>query len=297
MKTQRIRSSAFVPYARRRAVLAAFLAALLFSGCETLRGPAEASGGEDGQSSEVRLEPAAEPEAAPEHDDGVEGLYKGVLTAADGSGAFRLDIRNSAPDDIELRGVYNGRGFSLSGRERFDPADETYTYTFDGQAGGGSDAAGAEAAGEPVRIEFETSISITGEIDSGNTTFRADGDPVNVNMMKESSDTLVRVYEGRYSGDSAGTWNFVRKGRSISGYYAGDGEGRFSGMLEPGDGGLRVWGVHGHLIARGTVDDDGRARGAWRFDKGAAYGETTAAAEYPDPGAEGANTWAGSRTL
>ena len=282
-------------------------AAFVLVGCETFQSPVpgERAAAADTPSAEspgeepprVDLEPATRPEAEPEHDNSHTGVYKGVLTTAEGSGMFELDIRNADPEEIVLQGTYRGETFSLQGEEQFDPAENEYTYTFEGET------AEAVAAGEGAAIAFTTSISITGEIDGRNTTFRVDGEPVNVNVMKESSDALVRVYEGRYAGESEGIWNFIRKRADISGYYAGDGEGRFVGVFDSDAGRVRVWGERGNLIARGVVEEDETAWGAWRYGSGSAYSSETAPAAYPELAGGPAeteaagNAWRGERTL
>jgi hypothetical protein len=293
--------------------------AFVLVGCETFQNPAAGE-----EPPRIDLEPAVAPAADPDHDDSYRGIYKGVLTTPDGSGMFELDIRNDDPEQIVLQGTYKGETFSLRGEEQFDPAENEYTYTFEGEtegaaaaeeggdtgaagesgAAGAADETGAAAASdEAAPITFMTAISIVGEIDRRNTAFRFDGEPVNVNVMKESSDALVRVYEGRYSGVSEGTWNFIRKGTDISGYYAGDGEGRFLGVFDSDAGRVRVWGERGNLIARGVVEEDGTALGAWRYDAGSAYSSETAAAAYPELSGgpaeteTGGNTWRGERTL
>lgn len=263
---------------RTALIVSSMLAVLLIGlvGCTSMQQ-------EDGKQEPPQI--AVRPEAEPSHDDSYKGIYKGVLTTADSSGMFKLNIKNSSPEEIRLRGMYKGEPFSLQGEERYDPEEEEYTYTFEGTS-----------SDEKVTIAFTTSLSVSGEIDKRNTTFEADGQPVNVNIMKESSDVIVRVYEGTYSGDSSGTWNYILKNERISGYYAGDGEGRFSGKFDADTEKLRVWGSKGNMLARGVIRDSGATSGAWKYRTGSNYSESTSLDTYPAVESS-SNRWQGRRTL
>jgi hypothetical protein len=254
----------------------------VFAGCAAVQQGAGA--GSDG-AAEGPPRVALEPEAEARFDDSYRGIYKGVLTSADGSGMFELNIENSGPSDIILRGSYNGEAFSLQGEERYDPQDEEYSYSFDGTS-----------AGEEISISFRTSVSVSGEIDRRNTSFTAGGEAAHVNIMKESSDSMVKVFEGRYRGESTGTWNYILKDGEVSGYYAGDGEGEFEGRREEQKGRLLVWGVDGNLIARGSIAEDGETEGLWRYVEGGGFSAGTPTDDYPS--ADGTeNSWSGERSL
>jgi hypothetical protein len=260
---------------------------------------AENDAGGRADAPEVRLDP----EAAPEHDGSYRGIYKGVLTTADDSGMFRLDVRNDDPDSIRLRGVFRGTPFSLEGTETHVPQENQYRYRFAGTLGE------QEGQGDQdVSLSFRTRISVAGKIDRRNTSFRVRGKPVHVNIVKESSAELARVYEGTYSGSAGGNWNFVLKGERVSGYYTGgeSQQGEFEGVLDGDTGQLRVWGESGALLARGSVtmaeaqeeaaERQTNAEGTWLYREASEYSSRTPLEQYPAPG-ETDNRWQGDRTL
>jgi hypothetical protein len=152
------------------------------------------------------------PNAAAVHDDGNTGVYKGVLTSAEDSGRFILDIENRTDGTILMNGSLNDKDFSLAGTER--PVAGGFAYDFSGATEDGG-----------VQISFTTEISLTGELDRNGTSFDADGREIMVSMFKETSTELVRIFEGIYAGGSRGTWNFALKGGLITGRYAGDESG------------------------------------------------------------------------
>ncbi len=276
-------------------VVVVIFSMLLFYSCSSIR-----------QSAQDDVTPLSfEPEAESEHNDSYRGVYKGVLTTTDSSGMFDLSIKNRDDETILLSGTYNGTPFSLSGNETYEEEEEEYRYEFSGISDG-----------EEYSISFSTEIGLSGTVDKGNTTFRADGNEVHVNMFKETSDRLVRVYEGTYSGGSSGKWNYILRGTEISGYYAGDGEGEFSGKLVPAgesgvgfngeddaenlSGTIFVWGENGDMLARGRVNEtknnsgDEETFGLWLYDENGNYSESTPESRYP---LETKNRWKGERTL
>lgn len=94
------------------------------------------------------------------------------------------------------------------------------------------------------------------------------------------SDIILR---GSYNGE-------------VSGYYAGAGEGEFSGRWEEQEDRLLVWGSEGNLIARGSIGADGETEGVWRYVEGGGFSAGTPIADYPS--ADGTeNSWSGERSL
>jgi len=258
--------------------LPVFVLALLLSSCATF------------EDTPAPPEIALNPEAEPDHDRSFRGMYKGVLTTRSSSGMFKLDIKNSEDETILLNGSYRGAPFALEGTEEYLTDEDEYRYSFQGTS-----------AGDEYSIAFTTEISLQGEIDRANTSFTADGESVHVNMMKEKADELIRVYEGRYTGDSDGTWNYIVREKVISGYYAGDGEDDFQGRLDSDTGALWVWGENGHMLARGVIENDGSTHGVWTYTEGASYSENTPQSAYPPPDSsqdeDSTNRWSGERTL
>jgi hypothetical protein len=221
------------------------------------------------------------PNAAAVHDDGNTGVYKGVLTSAEDSGRFILDIENRTDGTILMNGSLNDKDFSLAGTER--PVAGGFAYDFSGATEDGG-----------VQISFTAEISLTGELDRNGTSFDADGREIMVSMFKETSTELVRIFEGIYAGRSRGTWNFALKGGLITGRYAGDESGGYSGEYDPDTGRVRIWGDDGRVLAAGKIAADS-ARGTWTYQEDGSYSSTTAPPLYPGP--DSSNTWRGKRTL
>lgn len=233
---------------------------------------------------------ALDPEAEPDYDQSFRGIYKGVLTTRSNSGMFKLEIKNSDDKTILLNGTYRGAPFALEGTEEYFPGEDEYRYSFEGTS-----------ADDEYSITFHTEISLNGEIDRANTSFSADDESVHVNIMKEKADELIWVYEGNYTGNSAGTWNYIVREEMISGYYAGDGQDKFQGRFDSTSGVLWVWGDNGNMLARGVIEDDGSTNGVWTYDEGATYSESTPPSVYPSMEVkqeeDGTNSWSGKRTL
>jgi hypothetical protein len=196
-----------------------------------------------------------------------------------------MDVESREEGRVLLTGSYEGARFELRGRERYLEEAQQYRYRFSGTSDSGE-----------FRISFRTAVSTGGLVDRGNTSFRIDGKPIHLNIMKERSDAPVRVYEGSYSGSAAGNWNFLLRGRELSGYYAGEATGEFAGRYEAEEGLLFIWGTDANMLARGELEGEERAGGVWIFDPDGGYTEETPEEHYPSPAASD-NRWEGSRSM
>jgi len=227
----------------------------------------------------------SQPEAAASDDQKPTGIYKGVLTTAERTGHIKLRVRSNAPGSVSIEGVFDGKPFSLSGSETRLPGSAGYRY----------DVTGTDQNGRS--LEFSTRVTPTGTVDHRQTSLAVEGNKVGVNLFKERSDALVRVFEGEYGSSAKGTWNFIERSGEISGSYAGEESDRFGGRLNPENGTLYAWGENGKMIAAGRILPDESAHGSWRYEPDGSFSAGTAVGRFPPKETGERAWWRGKRTL
>jgi len=141
-------------------------------------------------------------EAKAEHNQSNNGLYKGVITG-DYSGNVRLSIRNDDPEKMEATLAYNNASFELPIWEFYNN-DGTIYYRI-------------------YASEYDFSVLIDEEgnvVQDSAILYGPNGEIATVSLFKETSDAMVEIFEGTFSGMASGIWNTVIIGNeTINGFF------------------------------------------------------------------------------
>lgn len=131
------------------------------------------------------------PEAAAVNDASGKGIYKGLVVGS--SGTIKFNIANSG-STLTATLVIDGDEYELTTQATYNSGFEGYFY-------------GTMNTTNDISIGFWVSSDGT---DFGYFGVVIPGHPdVQIELYKELSDALVKVYEGTYSGDDSGTFNMV----------------------------------------------------------------------------------------
>jgi hypothetical protein len=133
------------------------------------------------------------PEAAAANDASGKGIYKGLVIGS--SGTIKFDIANSGTTITALLEL-DGETYNLE-------ADGTYNpeWGFEGLLYGTMNTT------DDIIIGFWTTAD---GIEYGVWIESLPGhDDANIEIYKEYSDSLVKVYEGTFSGDASGVFNMI----------------------------------------------------------------------------------------
>jgi len=139
------------------------------------------------------------PEALAINDNSGKGIYKGLVIGS--SGTMKFNIGND--------GTYSAT-LSLDG--------ETYELTtddvFNEEGGFQGTFYGTMNTTDDIEIEFYTDP--TGSFYYIDYIDIPGHDDAYIDIYKETSDALVRVFEGEYKGDASGTFNMIVQGSNWS---------------------------------------------------------------------------------
>lgn len=173
---------------------------------------------------------AAEPEAKQEDDNKNTGIYKGTLIGS--TGHYKIIIKSAGSNDIKLEILYTNESGALSGVINGIEVQDAggYIYTFNGNLSG-------------KNINFIIRILNDGTIDEDNSHLTITGNEILIKTIKEESDVLVRVFEGKFyenDGSEICTWNCIIYGDNNNGTVNGiwkyiapkEGYGYVTGTLE-----------------------------------------------------------------
>lgn len=199
----------------------------------------------------------AQPEAKAEYNNSTAGVYKGVLVGSTGTIALHL---------------YN-TGTELKALVAFDGKNATLTSAALGNWSPGKPISNALFTGKIDGKDISAMFSVDSLGKNPRVTVQIPGHDVKVAIYKETSTTLIKNYEGTYTGDRSGTYNLTLSGNDFS-IVTSDGD-PFSGTL-----------VNGKVaISRDLVEINGEFKGdevtgTWKDGKKSIQG-----------------TWSGKRTL
>ncbi len=199
------------------------------------------------------------PEALAEHDNKSGGIYKGTFANSSKSGRLKINLQGGKK---EINITFGGESRTLT------------------TAALGSWTSGTEIVAAPFASgdwSITLSIAADGSVVTVSDLNLAGVTSVDGALRKELSTAIVKVYEGTYSGDDSGKWNFTVQNDVIKGVYAGgSGSDNFSGG---------VVGTAITIVTTGSVS----ASGSFSTDGNSASGSWT--------GSSSAGSWSGSRTM
>ena len=182
---------------------------------------------------------ASSPEALPADDNRPTGIYKGVVTGDGISGTLKAEIATDEQTG-SCRMVVNGATLD-AGSFSIDAVGPDSEYTFTAE-----------------RYVFVLLLAPNGEVKDASVEL--DGASVNVDVAKEDSTTLVRCFEGGWSGSGySGVWNVIVAGETLEGTYDGDDYGSYTGTVS-GNSATIYQGES--ELAQGTFSGD-EASGSW----------------------------------
>ncbi len=181
------------------------------------------------------------PDAKPADDGQSTGVYKGVLVGDDITGTIFATIEtdeSAGGCKIVVNGeIMENSDFSAG------PLGDGAEYTFSSD-----------------RFEFDLEVDSTGNVENSNLLL--DDKPIVVIITKETSDHLVECFEGTWSGEYSGVWNFLVTDNRIEGRYDGDSSGNFVGTFSGNEANINTSG--GSSLASGTRRDD-KVSGGWDY--------------------------------
>lgn len=136
------------------------------------------------------------PDAKAQYDDSSFGIYKGVFVGSTGTVVVNVFNDGAAEATVTING--SSKTYTSAEKVAEDFAIEGMTFTngsnsFDFSVDGDGDS------------PYISSISISGHANA------------RMAVVKEFSNSLVKCYQGTYSGDDSGTFNLIIEGNSIDG--------------------------------------------------------------------------------
>lgn len=140
------------------------------------------------------------PEAKAEYDASSGGVYKGVIVGS--TGTIALYLYNTGTE-VKALVSFDGQNATMTTQSlsSWSPGqaitNALFTGTINGQAISAYFSVGANGANPQVQLTIP-------------------GHTVKVAVYKETSTTLVKNYEGTYTGDDAGTFNMAFHGNDYS---------------------------------------------------------------------------------
>lgn len=196
------------------------------------------------------------PEANASYDHNSGGVYKGVIVGS--SGTLAIYLHNTGTE-VKALVVFNGQHatFTTNALDNWSPGDAVNNAPFTGTVDG-----------QQITVYF--SVGPNGE----NPVVQVPDESVTIAVYKETSSTLIRNFEGTYSGDDEGTFNLVFHENDYT--IVVEGGGVITGTLVDGKILLTIEDVS----ISGSFNGTDEIKGTWK---------NTADNEQ--------GTWAGKRTL
>lgn len=195
------------------------------------------------------------PDAIAANDNSGKGIYKGLVVGS--SGTVKINISNDG-SAITATLIFDGQTFNLT-------TTATYSDGFEGEFSSGNVSFGFWVNNDGSGFGIYDLV-IPGH------------DGATVQLFKEKSTSLVRVYEGTFRGDANGVFNLVTRDDEWLVVAREDDDEDSSGFFGTLDGGEMTCMQCGEVDIIGKISDD-TASGSWE-------------------GSEGEKgTWSGKRTL
>jgi hypothetical protein len=185
------------------------------------------------------------PEAKAAYNNSSAGVYKGVLVGS--TGTIGLYIYNTGTD-VKALVSFDGKNTtltttSLSGWTPGQPINNAvFTGTLNGQNISVTFSVGANGQNPSIQVSIP-------------------GHTVTVGVYKETSETLIKNFEGTYAGDDAGVFNMVLNGQDYS--IVTDDGGIYTGKLVNGE----INYTNASLEIKGTFSGD-KTNGTWKGTNG-----------------------------
>jgi hypothetical protein len=196
-------------------------------------------------------------EAKSEHNNSTAGVYKGVLVGS--SGTIAIYLFNT--------------GTEVKALVAFDGKNATLTSTALGSWSPGMPISNAPFTGKIDGKDMSATFSVDSMGKNPRVQVQIPGHDVKVAIYKETSTTVIKNYEGTYTGDRSGTYNLTLNGSDF--YIVTNSGDPFSGTL-----------VNGKVaINKDQVEINGEFKGD----------EVTGTWKDGKKGTQG--TWKGKRTL
>jgi hypothetical protein len=201
------------------------------------------------------------PEALPANDTSGKGIYKGVVIGS--SGTLKIDMDNDG-SGISAILVLDGEQIELETESIYSSEGGFDGYFYNDN--------GTETNTDDYEIGFY--INETGSsLEVYGISFPSPHDDVTIELIKETSYALIRVFEGTFSGDGGGIWNMMMVDDEDNElWYAvsrpsdgdSDDEDYFMGITQ----GSELSGGGGNNIeVAGTIDGD-NIKGTWETYQG-----------------------------
>ena len=199
------------------------------------------------------------PEADPEDDDQGTGIYKGIIAdgESDTSGNYKIEITDEVASGktVSGPGTYkviltleiDGTTLTAEGTAVYDGTTFTVSITI-------------EILGHT--FGFGVDISSDGVVDDSSLTVTMDGEEIYAVIEKETSTGLVESWEGTFSGNAYGIWNFIIQESDMGGVFSESGGeyGEYTGSVN--DNAIIF---SGDASGTGTISGYG-VTGVWNFE-------------------------------
>lgn len=182
------------------------------------------------------------PEAKAEYDASSAGVYKGILVGSSGTIAWYL---------------YN-TGTEVKALVSFDGKSGTLTCPDLGSWVPGQPVSSALFTGTINNEQISATFSVGANGQNPQVTVLIPGHDVHIAIYKESSSTLIKSFEGTYSGDDNGIFNMVFKGADFTIITDGGGD-PVSGTLVNGSIHLEFSGT----TVTGSMQGNDEISGTW----------------------------------
>ncbi len=179
------------------------------------------------------------PDALQADDQLATGVYKGVLVGEVATGTIMVDVKTDQTSGV-CKIVKDGQLYESTDMA-ITQGSVIYTFTHE-------------------NYTFTLEVTETGEIIGTQLVFGSED--IETVIVKEKSDTLVECFEGDWTGNYSGVWNFVIAKNIVTGRYDGDSSNDFTGTVS--DNKLVIKTSGGSDLATGTRSSD-KVSGQWNY--------------------------------
>lgn len=193
------------------------------------------------------------PEAKSENDNKSSGVYKAVVTGSSGTIAFYIQNGNN-----EVKAIIN-----------FDGKTAVLTTTYFNTWQAGSAISNAQFSGVLDGKNITASLSVNADGTNPSLTMNIPGHTISVVIFKETSQSLVRGFEGSYEGDEKGVLNILMMGEEYTVIVDGNALTRRqqlkNGKVEFTSSGTTVNGAFlSESELKGTWSNTDKEKGTWQ---------------------------------
>ncbi|GEM_PF-1266434 len=185
---------------------------------------------------------ATAPEALAEHDTKSGGIYKGTFATATTSGSMKVNLQ-AGKTEIIIIYLGSTRTLTTSDLTAWVSGD-TLSAVFTSGDWSAVFASSGDGSNFTIGLNLAGTTSFQGAI------------------VKERSNLQVKVYEGSYSGDATGKWNFCTQNNLLAGFFTGSATGYLDGTISGTT--INMFETGGSVTATGTLTNEGRdCNGTW----------------------------------